>query len=155
MDYEKLSTEVESVIKSAEGQGGISARYSEIATIDGQRELVVSHLKHVYDDGTRDTINAKEVENIAGEYNNLETTISNSVSEVRGKLKSADQHVSNAKLELRKKENLRDILKILVILMAIVAVLYILLGSSLWVHVAVLIVLLGGAGYVLYKQNTR
>jgi hypothetical protein len=155
MDYGELSTQVESVIKSAGGEGGISARYSEIATIDGQRELVVSHLKHVYDNGTRDTINAKEVDNIASEYNNLETTISNSVSEVRGKLKSADQHVSNAKLELRKKENLRDILKILVILMAIVAVLYILLGSSLWVHVAVLIILLGGAGYLLYKQNTR
>jgi Flp pilus assembly protein TadB len=154
MDYGELSTQVESIIKSAGGEGGTTTKYSEIATIDGQRELVISHLKHVYDNGTRDTINAKEVDNIASEYNNLETTISNSVSEVRGKLKSADQHVSNAKLELRKKENLRDILKILLILMAIVAVLYILLGSSLWVHVAVLIVLLGGAGYVLYKQNT-
>jgi Flp pilus assembly protein TadB len=155
MDYGELSTQVESIIKSAGGEGGTTTKYSEIATIDGQRELVISHLKHMYDNGTRDTINAKEVENIASEYKNFETTISNSVSEVRGKLKSADKDVANAKIELRKKENLRDVLKILVILMAIVAVLYILLGSSLWVHVAVLIVLLGGAGYVLYKQNTR
>jgi hypothetical protein len=155
MDYGELSTQVESIIKSAGGEGGTTTKYSEIATIDGQRELVVSHLKHVYDDGTRDTINAKEVENIASEYNNLETTISNSVSEVRGKLKSADKDVANAKIELRKKENLRDVLKILVILMAIVAVLYILGGSSIWVHVVVLLVLIGGAGYILYKQNTR
>ena len=155
MDYGELSTQVESIIKTAGGEGGTTTRYSEIATIDGQRDLVVSHLKHVYDSGTRNMVNGKEVEHIANEYKNLETTISNSVTEVHGKVKSADRQVSNAKVELRKKEEMRDVLKILVILMAVVAVLYILGGSSIWVHAAVLSVLLGGAGYVLYKQNTR
>jgi hypothetical protein len=154
MDYGKLSTEVESVIKSAGGEGGTTARYSELTGIDGQRDLVVSHLNHVYAEGTTNMVNGKEVEKALNEYKNLETTTSNAVSEVQGKIKSADHHLANARLELRKKEILRDVLKILVILMAIVAVLYVLNGSSIWVHLLVLVVLLGGAGYVLYKQNT-
>ena len=155
MDYGQLSTQVETIIKSGGTEGGTTTRYDDIIAIDGQRDLVVSHLKHVHDSGTTNMVTGKEVENVANEYKNFETTISNSVSEVRGTLRAADKDVANAKVELRNKENLRDVLKVLVILMAIVAVLYILGGSSIWVHVVVLLVLFGGAGYLLYKQNTR
>ena len=154
MDYAQLSTNVESIIKTAGSEGGTTSRYNEIMNIDGQRDVVVTHLKHVYDDGTTNMVNAKEVANIANEYKNLETTMSSSVADVRGKVRSADQNVSNAKLELEKKEKVRDLLKILVITLSIVAVLYLLGGSSTWVHLIVLTVLLGGVGYALYKQNT-
>ena len=153
MDYGQLSTQVETIIKSGGTEGGTTMRYNDIAAIDGQRELVVSHLKYVYDDGTTNMINAKEVTNIANEYNNLETILSGSVNDVRGKVRSADQNVSGAKVELRKKEKVRDVLKLLAITLAIVAVLYLVGGSWTFIHVPVLVVLLGGFGYSVYKHS--
>lgn len=155
MDYSQLSTQVETIIKSAGGEGGTTTRYNEIMNIDGQRDVVVTHLKHVYDDGTTNMVNTKEVANVAHEYKNLETTLSSSVAEVRGKLRSADQNVSKAKVELRKKEKVRDVLKILAITLAIVAVLYLVGGTWSWIHVPVLLVLLGGFGYAIYKHSIQ
>jgi hypothetical protein len=153
MDYAQLSTQVDTLIKSAGAEGGTTLRYNEIMAIDGQRELVVSHLKHTYDAGTTDMVNTKEVANVANDYKNLETTLSSSVADVRGKLRSADQHVFNAKQDLRKKEQVRDVLKILSILLAVVAVLYLIGGQWAWIHVLVLIVLLIGFGYIIFRYG--
>ena len=72
---------------------------------------------------------------------------------MRGKLRSADQHVFNAKQDLRKKEQVRDVLKILSILLAVVAVLYLIGGQWAWIHVLVLIVLLIGFGYIIFRYG--
>ena len=151
MDYAKTTDAVNILLKSAAPEGGTTKDYDKISGIDGQRDLVVSHLKSTYTTETGEMLNAKEVVDSANTYKHMLNSSNEELGNTRQKIKSIEARIATTKADLKKAEKVKNVLQVLTLTVVIAVGVYLGLGS--WGHTPAFFVLLAGFGYVLYTRG--
>jgi hypothetical protein len=151
MDYAKTTDAVNILLKSAAPEGGTTKDYDKISGVDGQRDLVVSHLKSTYTTETGEMLNAKEVVDSANTYKHMLNSSNEELGNTRHKIKRIKEKIASTKIDLEKAEKIRNILQILTVTVVVAIGVYLGLGS--WAHTPAFFILLAGFGYVLYTRG--
>ena len=151
MDYAKTTDAVNILLKSAAPEGGTTKDYDKISGIDGQRDLVVSHLKSTYTTETGEMLNAKEVVDSANTYKHMLNSSNEELGNTRQKIKRIEARIATTKADLKKAEKVKNVLQVLTLTVVIAIGVYLGLGS--WGHTPAFFVLLAGFGYVLYTRG--
>lgn len=149
MDYRQTSDTIKDIIMSATPANSDTARFAELDAVEKNREAIVSHMKHGYNQGTEHILTNKEFEYASKEYKNMVYTTEGEVSGVHDKIKVVEKQIKIASDELTKAETTESVLKVIAVAVCMSTLIYFMGSGNSIVHFFALLVLTGGFLYAL------
>lgn len=155
MDFFKKNQSIEEIIKSAGVENGTASKYTDINPIEQDREDIVSHLKHKFQETTGNVLAGREFELADQTNKNLLISATSQSATIKRKIKEVQVVVDVRKDELKKAKENEEILMVFALIVGVIVVLYLIGSNFSGIHIVAIFVGIAGVVYLMYLRSPR
>lgn len=153
MDFFGKTQKIEDIIKAAGVENGTTSKYTDLNPVEEDREQIVSHLKHKFQETSGDVLAGREFELAEQTNRNLLVSVAGKSANIKRKIKEVEMTVDVRKDELKKAKETEEILMVFALIVGIIVVLYLIGSSFSGVHIVAIFIAIAGVVYLFYLRN--